>query len=91
MGEGHTEELVMSQKIDRICSSSTLPCREDQRSIALSFDFAVVFLAITMAYGSSQARGQFGATAAGLHHSQDNSRSMLHLPPIMQLEAMPDT
>ena len=28
-----------------------------------------------MAYGSSQAKGQIGATAAGLHHSHSNLRS----------------
>ena len=31
------------------------------------------------AYGSSQARGQIGATAAGLHHSHSNARSEPHL------------
>ena len=28
-----------------------------------------------MAYGGSQARGQFGAVATGLHHSHNNDRS----------------
>ena len=32
-----------------------------------------------MAYGSSQARSQFGATAASLHHSHNNVVSQLHL------------
>ena len=41
-----------------------------------------------MAYGSSQARGQIGAAAAGLHHS--HARSELHLGPMPQLTAMPD-
>ena len=31
------------------------------------------------AYGGSQARGQIGAVAAGLHHSQNNTRSEPHL------------
>ena len=29
-----------------------------------------------MAYGSSKARGQIGATAAGLHHSHSNAGSL---------------
>ena len=32
-----------------------------------------------MAYGNSQARGQIGATAAGLHHSHSNAGSEPHL------------
>ena len=35
------------------------------------------FRAILVAYGSSQARGQFGAVAAGLHRSHSNARSKL--------------
>ena len=31
------------------------------------------------AHGGSQARGQIGAVAAGLHHSHSNARSDLHL------------
>ena len=31
-----------------------------------------------MAYGSSQARGQIGAAAAGLHHSHSNAGSLTH-------------
>ena len=41
-----------------------------------------------MAYGGSQARGQIGATAAGLCHS--NTGSEPHLRPIPQLTATPD-
>ena len=32
-----------------------------------------------MAYGGSQARGQIGAIATGLHHSDSNARSELCL------------
>ena len=32
-------------------------------------------MAISVAYGGSQARGQIGAAAAGLHHSHSNTRS----------------
>ena len=42
----------------------------------LSFGF---FRAMPAAYGSSQARGQIGATAAGLRHSHKNTGSKLHL------------
>ena len=43
-----------------------------------------------MAYGGSQARGLFGAVAAGLHHSQGNVKSQLHLQPTPQFTATPD-
>ena len=42
------------------------------------------------AYGSSQARGRIGATAAGLHHSHSNARSELCLRVIPQLTATSD-
>ena len=37
--------------------------------------FLFLFLAAPVAYGSSQARGQIRAAAAGLHHSHSNTRS----------------
>ena len=43
-----------------------------------------------MACGGSQARGQIGATAAGLHHSHSNVGSEPRLRPTPQLAAMPD-
>ena len=45
-----------------------------------------------MAYGSSQARGRFGAAAASLYHSHSHGieRSEPHLRPTPQLAAMPD-
>ena len=39
------------------------------------FFFFGIFRAVPIAYGSSQARGQIGATAAGLHHSHSNAGS----------------
>ena len=39
---------------------------------------------------SSQARGQIGATAAGLCHSHSNARSELYLWPAPQLMAVPN-
>ena len=39
---------------------------------------------------ASQARGQIGAAAASLCHSQGNTRTKLHLRPTSQLVAMPD-
>ena len=41
-------------------------------------------------YGGSQARGQIGALATGLHHSHSNAWSEPSLRPIPQLMAMPD-
>ena len=52
--------------------------------------FILLFRATPMAYGSSQARGQIGATAASLRHSHSNARSQLHLQPTAQLTATPD-
>ena len=39
------------------------------------FSFFWLFWAALVAYESSQARSQIGATAAGLHHSHSNARS----------------
>ena len=52
--------------------------------------FALLFRAAPEAYGGSQARGPVGAIAAGLHHSHSHARSEPHLPPTLQLTAMPD-
>ena len=41
----------------------------------------LIFRAALEAYRSSQARGQIGAAATGLHHSHSNVGSKLHLPP----------
>ena len=56
----------------------------------VSFLFCYVFRVAPVAYGSSQARGQIGATAACLHHSHSNRGSEPHLQPTPQLAAMPD-
>ena len=52
--------------------------------------FILVFRAITVAYGGSQARGLIGAVAAGLRHSHNNAISELCLRSTPQLTAMPD-
>ena len=43
-----------------------------------------------MAYGSSQAKGPVGATAASLPHSHSSAGSELCLRPTPQLTATPD-
>ena len=58
--------------------------------VTQSYILFLLFMAIPVAYGSSQARGQIGAAAASLHHSHSNARSELHLRPAPQLMAMPD-
>ena len=45
-------------------------------------------MAVPVVYGSSWARGQIGAAAAGLCYSHSNTGSELHLPPTPQLVAM---
>ena len=47
----------------------------------------VLFRAAPVAYRSSQAKGQIGATAAGLHHSHNQARSELCLRSTLQLKA----
>ena len=49
--------------------------------------FIFLFLRAAPAYGSSQAKGQIGAVASGLCHSQSNARSEPHLQPTLQLTA----
>ena len=44
--------------------------------------FFCFYRAVLSAYGSSQARGGIGATAAGLHHSHSNTESEPCLRPI---------
>ena len=46
-------------------------------------------MAVPVAYGSSQARGQTGAVAASLRHSHSNAKSEPRLWPTPQLTAMP--
>ena len=52
------------------------------------FFFFFLCRAIPKAYGSSQARGRIGATAAGLHHSNSGFEPCLR--PTPQLTGMPD-
>ena len=42
------------------------------------FFFFLVFRAAPKTYGGSQARGQIGAVATGLHHSSYNTGSLTH-------------
>ena len=48
--------------------------------LIIYFDFCL-FRTTPLAYGGSQARGQIGGAAAGLHHSHSNARSEPHLWP----------
>ena len=43
--------------------------------------FFLLFRAVPVAYGGSQARGPIGATAAGLYHRHSNIRSKLCVRP----------
>ena len=58
--------------------------------IFILFYFILLFRAAPAAYGSSQARGQIGATAAGLHHSHSSLGSEPRLQPTPQPRAMLD-
>ena len=52
--------------------------------------FYLFLRATPMAHGSSQARGQIGAAAAGLHQSHSKAGSEPRLQPTPQLMATPD-
>ena len=54
------------------------------------FFFFLLFRATPVAYGSSQASGQTGAIAAGLHHSHSNVGYKPHLRPTLQVMATLD-
>ena len=49
------------------------------------FVFCFPFMAPSVAYGNSRARGQIRAAAADLPHRHSNTRSELHLWPTLQL------
>ena len=72
-------------RIPHQCPSSVLVMTEAFIIIIIAF-----FRAASAAYGSSQARGRIGATAASLYHSYSNTGSELHLRPTSQLSAMLD-
>ena len=46
--------------------------------VFILFYFILFFRVASEAHGSSQAKGQIGAAAAGLHHSHSNARSVTH-------------
>ena len=71
-----------------ILSDPSCPCLSF--SFFFSFFFPPLFRAATGAYGSSQDRGQIGATAASLRHSHSNPGPEPHLRPTPQLIATPD-
>ena len=58
---------------------SPQPGSVEHISFSFSFFFFLLFRAVLAAHGGSQARGQTGATAAGLHHSHSNMDSKPHL------------
>ena len=59
--------------------------------IVWRFFFVVVLVFLTaVPKGSSQAKGQIRAVAAGLYHSHSHAGSKPHLRPTPQLKAMPE-
>ena len=65
--------------------SSTIPVK-----IPTAFFLLCPFRAAPKAYGGSQARGPFWATATSLHQSHSNAGSELLLRPTPQLTVRPD-
>ena len=74
-----------------LCHSSDnagpLNQKDSREHLLISFYFEG---AVPTANGSSQASGQIGATAAGIHHSHSNQGSEPLLWPTPQLAATPD-
>ena len=58
--------------------------------VLVFFFFFGLYRAAPAAYGGSQARGRFGAVAAGLRQSHSNAGFEPHLRPTPQLTATPD-
>ena len=52
--------------------------------------FFLLFRAVPVVCGTSQAKGRIGAVASGLCHSHSNARSEPHLQPTPQFTAMLD-
>ena len=74
-------------------SNSAIKNSNIEHTNAFFFFFFFIFLsfrAVPTEYGSSQARGQIGAVAAGLFQSHSTMGSELHLEPKPQLMATPD-
>lgn len=71
--------------------SLVVSCIFDNGNIQDFFLWSCFFGATLVAYGgSSQARGQIGAVASGLHHSHSHMGSEPHLRPTPQLTVMTD-
>ena len=93
VASGYSSNLTPSLgiSISRRCGPQKREEKKKRMMLALGFCFCFcLFMATLAAYGGSQARGQIGAVAAGLHHSHTNVRSELHLQPTSQLTAMLD-
>ena len=65
--------------------------REEQKRFLLLLLLLLFFRATPAAYVGSQATGQIGAIASGLHYSHSNAGSELCLRPTPQFIAMPDS
>ena len=88
-----TDSRVFLFFLDRAYSCLSLMLPQHTVSVPIGFGVKVFlcvfksFLAVLVAYGCSQVRGQIGAAAASLHHSHSNAGSELHLWPTPQLIA----
>ena len=72
--------IVLSQGILCNRQSTQIPSGSFYLSFLLSLSLSfLLFRAVHIAYGGSQARGPIGATTAGLHHSHGNTGSKLCL------------
>ena len=74
-----TKSVVGSQTVGNFTSQGTqvfqqINCKVEKGSILYQCSILVclLFRAVPMAYGSSLARSQIGATTPGLHHSHSN-------------------
>ena len=77
LGEGRGEE----EQAGLQPTAETLGChpKKTLRDLIFPFFFFFLFMVTPAANGSSQAKGQIGATAASIHHSCGNAGSELRL------------
>ena len=77
---------------DGLCYDAVtrVPQSQWNKATQIYFFFPPFYGATPAAYGSSQTRGQVRAAAASLCHSHSNTRSKLHLQPMLRLVAMLD-
>ena len=74
----YIEIINLLLQLGKTLSAKQITTPRSSTKLILFVDLMLLRVA-PVAYGSSQARGQISATAAGLYHSHSKSRFKLHL------------